>query len=243
MRIEVLFPEVCNLYGELGNIRCLRETLPDAEFLETSLNDKPQFLTDDVDLVYMGTMTEKSQSLVVDRLMPYRDKIVDRINSGMNFLITGNALEIFGNKIYEEGSLALNCLGVFDFESRREKRKRYNCIYVGEFNNDADKIDIVGFKSLFGFAYGDEFKDNPFAITKLGYGINREIQEEGLHVNNFIATYLTGPLLILNPLFTKWLIQEKLGAKDALPVYYEEAMNAYEYRLKEYTRPGKGWEY
>lgn len=243
MRIEVLFPEVGNLYGELGNVRCLRESLPDAEIIETSLNDEPLFIHEDVDLVYMGTMTEKSQGIVVNKLMLYKNEIEKKIESGMNFLITGNALEVFGKNIYENDVLVLECLGIFDFESRRDKRKRYNCIYVGEFDNGAEKVDIVGFKSLFGFAYGEAFKNNRFVNTKVGYGINREVKEEGLHVNNFIATYITGPILILNPLFTKWLIQEKLGDKNALPAFYEDAMNAYEYRLKEYTKPGKGWEY
>ena len=30
MKIEVLYPEICNLYGDLGNIRYLSEELPGA---------------------------------------------------------------------------------------------------------------------------------------------------------------------------------------------------------------------
>lgn len=28
MKIEVLFPEICNLYGELGNIKFLKKSYP-----------------------------------------------------------------------------------------------------------------------------------------------------------------------------------------------------------------------
>ena len=51
LRIEVLFPEVCNLYGDLGNIQYLRACLPDAEFIETALTQKPEFAGTDVDLI------------------------------------------------------------------------------------------------------------------------------------------------------------------------------------------------
>ena len=61
MKIEILFPEFCNIYGDYGNVIYLKACLPDAEFIETSLNDEPKFITEDIDLVYMGSMTEKVQ--------------------------------------------------------------------------------------------------------------------------------------------------------------------------------------
>ena len=41
MKIEVLFPEICNLYGELWNVKFLERSYPDAEIIETSLTDEP----------------------------------------------------------------------------------------------------------------------------------------------------------------------------------------------------------
>ena len=39
MKIEVLFPEVANLYGDLSNIEYLKKCLNnDVEIIETSLN-------------------------------------------------------------------------------------------------------------------------------------------------------------------------------------------------------------
>lgn len=51
--IEELFPEVCNLFGDMGNMRYLKLCLPDAEFIETALNDKPYFAEHDVNMVYL----------------------------------------------------------------------------------------------------------------------------------------------------------------------------------------------
>ena len=50
MNIEILYPELCTLYGDKGNMQYLKLCLPDAEFVETTLNAKPLFLTEDIDL-------------------------------------------------------------------------------------------------------------------------------------------------------------------------------------------------
>ena len=54
MKAEILFPEVCNLYGDLQNIYYLKRCCPALEIIETDLHSKPRFLTEDVALVYMG---------------------------------------------------------------------------------------------------------------------------------------------------------------------------------------------
>ncbi len=244
MKIEVLYPELCNLYGELGNIRCLKESLPDAEIIETHIKDKPRFLDEEINLVYMGTMTERAQLLVIEALAPHKNTISERIAAGQTVLVTGNAFEVFGKEIIEDDVKVAEGLGLFNFVAKRSSIHRVNHLYVGDFvsSEGADPIKIVGFKSLFGYSYGDGLKDKLFD-TVLGYGTNEEIREEGIRVNNFMATYLTGPLLILNPLFTEWLMNDLMGAKESSVAHREAAMDAYNYRLEEYLRPGKGWKY
>ena len=58
MIIEALYPEVCNLYGDLSNIRYLARSCG-AEIVNTSLKETPRFVTEDPALVYMGTTTER----------------------------------------------------------------------------------------------------------------------------------------------------------------------------------------
>lgn len=50
MKAEILFPEVCNLYGDLQNIYYLKRCCPALEIIETDLHSKPRFLTEDVAL-------------------------------------------------------------------------------------------------------------------------------------------------------------------------------------------------
>ena len=75
MKIEVLFPEVCNLYGDLANIRYLKESVDTITIIETKLTDEPYFMKNKPDLIYMGGMTEHSQELVINKLKDYKDRI------------------------------------------------------------------------------------------------------------------------------------------------------------------------
>ena len=86
MRIEILFPETANLFGDLGNVRYLRSCLPQGEFVETALNEEPRFLTEPMDLVYLGPMTERTQEKVIEKLMPHKERIRELIEQGRVFL-------------------------------------------------------------------------------------------------------------------------------------------------------------
>ena len=100
IKIEVLYPELGNLNGDIGNIRYLKKCIPDAEIIETSIMDEPSFLKqDDISLVYMGTLSETSQEIVIQKLLPVKEKIRSLIQSGMLFLFTGNSIEVLGNYI------------------------------------------------------------------------------------------------------------------------------------------------
>ena len=37
MKIEILYPELCNLNGDMGNIRYLKKCVPEIEILETTI--------------------------------------------------------------------------------------------------------------------------------------------------------------------------------------------------------------
>ena len=96
MKIEYLFPEHCNLFGDPANIKYLSQCLPTAQIIETHFTEEPRFLTEKVDLVYMGGMTEDMQEQIAAKLMPYRDRIKELIEEGQVFLVTSNAVELFG---------------------------------------------------------------------------------------------------------------------------------------------------
>ena len=238
MKIEALYPELCNLYGDAMNAEYLHRAVPEAELIKTTLKEKPAFTSGDPDMIYMGSMTESGQSIAAEALLPYRDRIMDMIGGGTVFLITGNALELFGTRIENEDGSYIETLGIFELYAKRQMMRRYNSIYLGAFG----KIEIVGFKSQFSHSYGNSIPIPPLFHTSRGAGQKPGQQEEGVRLNNFLATYVLGPLLILNPPFTHYLLGLLNAGGRELP-YEREAMAAYEARLREFHDPKTGEEY
>lgn len=226
MKIEILFPEFCNLFGDMYNMKYLKMCLPDAEFIETALDEKPKFIDEDIKMIYLGPMTEKTQEKVITRLKLYKNRIEELIDNNVLFLVTGNAIEVFGKYIENEDGSKIEALGIFDVYSKRNMMNRHNSYFIGKYED----IEIVGFKSQFTMMYGDN-SSNYFLEVEKGIGINKESKLEGIKRNNFIGTYLIGPLLILNPLFTRKIL-EILGEEPNIALE-SDVMAAYEARLKE----------
>lgn len=230
LKIEILFPEFCNLYGDISNMKYLKKCLPNANFIETAFDEEPCFVKEKVNFIYLGPMTENMQEKVITKLKPYKERIEELIEENVIFLITGNAIEIFGKYIENEDGSKIESLGIFDTYAKRDMLHRHNSIFIGKWDN----IDIVGFKSQFTFAYGNNEEDY-FAKVEKGIGLNKESKLEGIMKNNFIGTYLIGPILILNPLFTKKLI-EKMGVEEKKLAFEEELKAAYNQRLEEFKK-------
>ena len=102
MKIEVLYPELSNLYGDYYNAKYLAMCIPDSQTVFTSNNDKPAFLSEKVDIICMGSMSERNQEFAIKHLMPYKDKIKELVENGTFFLATGNSFEIFGKHIEDD---------------------------------------------------------------------------------------------------------------------------------------------
>ena len=114
---------------------------------------------------------------------------------------------------------------------------RHNSFFLGKFEG----MDIVGFKSLFGHTYGAADQVEPLFTVEKGVGRFPGAAVEGFRRKNLLVTYLTGPLLVLNPPFTKWLLRQ-MGAPDAL-AFEEAAMDNYHRRVEEFREPGRNYMY
>lgn len=224
MQIEILYPEVCNLFGDTGNMRYLKKCLPDAEFVETKLLDEPLFAKAAPALIYMGSMSEKSQLRVIERLRPYRERLAELIDAGTCFLFTGNSMEVLGEYIEADGE-KIEGLKILKICAKRDMKHRLNSIFLGTF----EETEIVGFHSRFSTAKSEE---QGFAKVVRGSGNAAGDAFEGVRRNNFFGTYLLGPILVLNPDFTLYLMK-LMGAEGGL-AFEETAREAYERRLAEF---------
>lgn len=230
MTIEVLYPEICCLFGDKANARYLAAALPDAEFVYTALNEEPRFVREDVDMLYLASMSESSQQLVTDALAPHKARLAALIEAGCVMLATGNAFEIFGEKIVTETEAELPGLGLVPIYTRRHIPRRSNSLFLGAWGDTT----IVGYTSRFAESTYLDGAEPLFTVEK-GYGMNETEKREGVRKNNFFGTHLLGPLLIQNPGFTLAL-ETLLGVEAPTLPWEAEVREAYDIRLAEFRR-------
>lgn len=227
MTAEILYGDYF-LFADMQNAEYIKKCVPECEMIYTGISDKPYFAESSPDIIYMGGMSEKSQERVINALTPYKERIDELIRAGTHFLFTANSCDILGKSI-TDGENTTECLGLFDFNVKRNMFKRFNAMTLGNYLG----IDIVGFKSQFGLAYPSDGEDEKFFDVERGTGLNPDCPWEGFKRSNLIATYIIGPFLIINPLFTKQWLSEICGREVTLP-FEETAMEAYNARLNEF---------
>lgn len=142
-----------------------------------------------------------------------------------------------------DGKYIVKALGLYDTVAVEEMLLRHNTFTLAEY----DDIKIIGFKNTFTQSYElikeDKDKENEekkqkdnniqyFAKVIRGSGISDENKYEGIMINNFIATYILGPILINNPYLTKKIFKDIFGIENIL--LEEELINLYNIRLKEF---------
>ena len=153
-KLEFLFPELCTIYAESYNVEYLARCNDKLEVIETRVTETPHFVTEDVDMVYLGCLTESGQEKAIANLMQHKARLEELIDKGTIFLITGNAIEIFGKYILcndaaetwkgagtnkaaaaEAEAYEIPALGIFDFNAeRRINALRHNSMFLGEFS-------------------------------------------------------------------------------------------------------------
>lgn len=231
MKIEILYEETCNLYGDPQNAAYLKASVPDAEFFRTSLADRPYFADNRPDMILMGSMSESTQRKVIEALSPYTKRIEELIDDGVVFLVTGNASEVFARHIsYVTEEIETDGLGILDFTVRTDWFKRFNCKVLAKFGD----MTVTGFRSQFGMVSGDNSGEYFIEVIR-GTGMNEKNRFEGVRRKNFFATQLLGPILPLNPLFCEYLIS--LAGGNGSAAFRDEAMAAYEQRVREFSDP------
>lgn len=192
-----LYNDLMNLYGEVGNVKVLTKILEDqginVSVKNLSLDDKIDF--NELDLVYMGSGTEDNRLLVLNNLKKYQKSIKSVIKSGKFFLVTGNALALFGKSITDLDKNKFDALNIFDFYTVMNEKRIVKEIIT---NTKLVKEDIFGFMN-----HSDVIFENS----------NYLFDNEGVLYNNFYGTYMVGPVMVRNPEFLKYFVKKLILSK------------------------------
>ncbi len=225
-KIDILFPKICSLYGEVGSIKYFEKFFKGHELRFSSFDEEPFFVKEDVDFIYLGAMSEKWQIKIIEKLMPYKNRLKELIEKDCFFLTVACGYELFGKYIQDEKGNKIDALGIFDYYAVQDFSARYNQKMLLEFNGER----IVGVKSQFSHVYGVSEK-NCWMKAKIGKGNNPETMLDGFKYKNFHGTQVIGPILLCNTYLVDY-IADKLGFdKNNIPLK-SLIDEAYQARLK-----------
>ena len=218
IKIAHLYPEVLNLYGDRGNILCLKKRLEwrgiDCSVTEVKLGDNDSLT--DYDLFFIGGGQDFEQEVLLNDLKSGKgENIKAAIESGKTFLCICGGYQMMGHYYETKEGDKMQFLGAIDLYTKgSDVRMIGNYAFRMDPKSSGLKkaIDIVGFENHSGHTYlGNGI--NALGTVLAGYGNNGEDKNEGVHYKNVFGTYSHGPILPKNSEFTDYLLKTTLETK------------------------------
>lgn len=215
IKIAHMYPDLMNLYGDRGNLICLKKRIEwfgyPCEIKNIYLGEKINF--QDIDMIFMGGGSDREQNLVYQDLIKRSTELLENIEDGFPILCICGAYQLLGNSYLAHNGELMKGLGLFDFTTIGKKDRLIGNILL-ESNLEGKKISVVGFENHGGRTYLADERLKPFGKVIKGFGNNGEDQSEGMIYKNLIATYLHGPLLPKNPDLADFFIETIFSRKS-----------------------------
>jgi lipid II isoglutaminyl synthase (glutamine-hydrolysing) len=226
-----LYPDLLNVYGDLGNILILKYRAEQrgikVNVFNVSMGDA--FDSEKYDIALFGGGQDYEQSIVSNDLMDTkREALTAYIENSKVFLCICGGYQLLGNYYTTPEGEKLNGLGVLDiYTEGGEKRFIGNTVI---HNEDFNEI-YTGFENHSGRTYIGSLK--PLGKVIAGYGNNGEDGYEGCIYKNTYCTYFHGSLLSKNPELADRLLLEALKHKYA-EVELQPLDDSFEVKAKEF---------
>jgi lipid II isoglutaminyl synthase (glutamine-hydrolysing) len=239
MKIKIyhMYPDLLNLYGDLGNVTCLSRRCQwrgiNVEVVSFSMNNEVPL--EDGDLFFIGGGSDRGQNIVYSHLLKYRKEIGELIENGAPVLAICGGYQLLGEKYIDAEGNDVPGLGIFDYYTQSEEGRLIGNIIIKNSLGLSPET-LVGFENHGGRTYHDH---QPLGKVMVGYGNNGKDQEEGMVYENCIGTYLHGPLLPKNPHLADHLIlkalENKYGLKELSPLQDVGEYSAHDKVLQLYS--------
>lgn len=223
-----LYSNDMNIYGDHGNILCLKKRIEwygyRANVIEYNQGDK---LPDQVDIIIGGGGQDSGQSKIKEDLLLIGTKLCKLAEQGTPMLMICGLYQLFGKFFKTADGETIKGIGLFDIETYGKSERLIGNIktYSEEFG------DIIGYENHSGQTFLGKGVA-PLGRVRLGAGNNTEDISEGARYKNVIGSYMHGSLLPKNPAIADFLISQaairKYGEFNKQKIndtYVDEARN------------------
>ena len=226
LTIGHLFPDLLNLYGDAGNLRCLQKRLEwrniKAEIKSFSAGDNIDFGS--LDLILLGGGSDREQKLACQYLQNIRNNFKAYVeNNGVVLAVCGG-YQLLGT-YYQTDREILEGLGILDIYTDWKPKRLVQDIVI---YNSLFQNPVVGFENHSGRTHIGNYA--PLGKVLTGYGNTEAADYEGIIYKNVIGTYLHGPLLPKNPEVCDYLLTQAIKRKYGNAVRLQPLPDWLEYR-------------
>ena len=210
LHIGHLYPDLLNLYGDRGNIACLRQRLVwrglEAEVTRYGLADPVDFSK--LDIVLLGGGSDREQMLVCSRLREKQADMKAYVEDGGTVIAVCGGYQLLGH-YYDTDAGRIEGLGLANLVTVQGSPRLISNVVL---ESSRYEMKITGFENHGGRTrLGPDMI--PFGKVVFGFGNNGEDGFEGVVYKNVIGTYLHGPLLPKNPMVADDLLSRALDRK------------------------------
>lgn len=239
MKINILhlYPDLLNLYGDKGNIECLKKRLIwrgiDVSYHTYTSDTKEALSLDDVDILFIGGGSDKEEKNACLKLSQYKSEIKNFVENNGTLVAVCGAYPILG-KYFEIENEKIDGLDILDIYTTYNSNRIINNVVL---QSSLIKSKIVGFENHSGRTYINNH--TPLGEVVYGKGNNDNGDFEGVVYKNVVATNLHGPLFPKNPELCDYVLTCALKRKysdfDVLTPLDDTMENtANEYVIKHY---------
>lgn len=213
MKIKImhLFPDLLNLYGDKGNIECMRKRLEwrniECEVIEFTAQSNG-FELSDIDIIFLGGGSDREQKIVCSRLLEHKLEIKDFVENGGCLVAVCGGYQLLG-KYYKLCDETIEGLDILDIYTEQGKNR-----LIGNIVLEPSFLPgtlVVGFENHGGRTYIGSH--TPLGKVLYGSGNYDNSGAEGVIYKNVIATYLHGPLFPKNPALCDYILDKALNKK------------------------------
>lgn len=236
VRIGHLYPDLLNLYGDRGNIQCLRKRCEwrgiDAKVTEFESMDAIDFKG--LDIVLLGGGSDREQMLVCEKLKKIQKDFKEYVEDGGVVIAVCGGYQLLGH-YYDTDDGRIEGLSLVDLYTEQGKPRLISNIVL---KSELFETPVVGFENHGGRTYIGE--NQSFGRVLFGHGNDGASGAEGVLYKNVVGTYLHGPLLPKNPQVSDYLIERalerKYGKSELAPLDDAQELEANRYIVERFVK-------
>ena len=233
LRICHLFPDILNLYGDRGNVTCMKRRLNwrGIEVSVEGISIGRRLRAADYDLFFIGGGQDFEQEVLLADLKGEKTaEIKAAIEDGKTFLCICGGYQMLGHYYRTWDGQQCDFTGALDLYTIGQKERMIgNYMFTCEELGDTA---VVGFENHSGKTYlGSGVR--PMGRVLAGCGNNGEDGLEGARYKNVFCSYSHGCLLPKNPVLAdhilKTALEYRYGAAELAPLEDSVELAAHAY--------------